>query len=501
MVEQPGGGKVADAMQSLDSYLDGVSQELAASSERMGASVVPAPPGRLYTTITRHWPRIAAGFVTIAVAAEWLIGGLTANGALEVYLTAWAASTAGIWFLFNKAEKSLSPAGRATVVEWLAETDLRSSIGSIPAQFALLFDKVFGERHLTLSCLMRSSVASVGAIGVMLALWVAFNSPLAELSFETRPAIPQVPAPARLWFVGVPMAFAGQVAAVVPDWETIGYRLIDVLGLVKQGSAVLVLAILFNLIPDYLSLWETRAVLGWMAKRKSYAKAMLFDLILTFGISMSAVFAGSWILFSQNPLPRDGLEAERGSVYVFPPRVGVDASLRSQIRTRSGVRYPSGTMNKTGYLMREVVTLEPRFGTLLMPVVPIVDRLEIDDRSFERWPLLQPPEVGTTYSGGYPVRSVEQDASAPGGRVVTMEPGDMGLPFGLFFYSAFFTSIWLWLYVAAVTLSRGLLRMNNGVGLLIRVTDVEQQPFRSIGFVCVIVASAAFALGLPLVLL
>ena len=33
------------------------------------------------------------------------------------------------------------------------------------------------------------------------------------------------------------------------------------------------------------------------------------------------------------------------------------------------------------------------------------------------------------------------------------------------------------------------------------VTDFERQPFRSMGFVSVIIVSALFALGLPLVLL
>ena len=43
--------------------------------------------------------------------------------------------------------------------------------------------------------------------------------------------------------------------------------------------------------------------------------------------------------------------------------------------------------------------------------------------------------------------------------------------------------------------------MNSGVGVLLRVTDVEKQPFRSMGFVRVIIASGLFALGLPFVLL
>ena len=36
---------------------------------------------------------------------------------------------------------------------------------------------------------------------------------------------------------------------------------------------------------------------------------------------------------------------------------------------------------------------------------------------------------------------------------------------------------------------------------LLRVTDVERQPFRSMRFVSVIIVSVIFALGLPLVLL
>ncbi len=68
------------------------------------------------------------------------------------------------------------------------------------------------------------------------------------------------------------------------------------------------------------------------------------------------------------------------------------------------------------------------------------------------------------------------------------------------FFSAFFTSAWLWVYSGSILLSRVLLRMNSGVGFLLRVTDVEKQPFRSMGFVSVIIVSALFALGLPLML-
>ena len=60
-----------------------------------------------------------------------------------------------------------------------------------------------------------------------------------------------------------------------------------------------------------------------------------------------------------------------------------------------------------------------------------------------------------------------------------------------FFYSAFFPSVWLWLYILAWMLSRVLVRMSDGVGFLLRVTDVERQPFRSVVFATVIVTDRA----------
>jgi hypothetical protein len=102
----------------------------------------------------------------------------------------------------------------------------------------------------------------------------------------------------------------------------------------------------------------------------------------------------------------------------------------------------------------------------------------------------------------YPPFNVDVGSLASVARAVLR--GDGGVFVGwerLYFFTAFFTSVWLWLYAASVLVSRVLLRMNAGVGFLLRVTDVERQPFRSMGFVSVIIVSALFALGLPLVLL
>lgn len=65
----------------------------------------------------------------------------------------------------------------------------------------------------------------------------------------------------------------------------------------------------------------------------------------------------------------------------------------------------------------------------------------------------------------------------------------------------FFTFVWLWLYTASALASRVLVRMSGGLGLLLKVTDVEQQPFRSMGFTSVVLVSLLFLVGLPFVLL
>ena len=69
------------------------------------------------------------------------------------------------------------------------------------------------------------------------------------------------------------------------------------------------------------------------------------------------------------------------------------------------------------------------------------------------------------------------------------------------FASTFFTSVWLWLYAVSVPFSRLMVRMGGGVGFLLKVTDVEHHPFRSMGFTSVVLLSLIFLMGLPLVLL
>ena len=341
--------------------------------------MIEQPSGKLYTAVTKYWPRIAAGLVLTIGLVEVVVGGLTADSGLEFYLVAWAATTGGLWFLFEKGEKTLSEESRGKVVGWVQQTDLKSGIESIPAQFAFLFDRIFGEKHFSRQCFNRSSAASAFSVLVVWAVYIA-----------TVPVLDGTGA-------------ASEVAVLAQE---------NGLLLLLIAGAVLV-TMPFNFLPDYLSLLETRWTIGLMERTGRVGLILLLDFIATAIISAGGI-AILFLIFTGLP---DLILLLMGTPTGNTPV----AAFRDFVQMALGVE-------------------DARYDTL-------------------------------------------------------------GLPVRVSFLSAFFTSTWLWLYAASVPLSRVLLRMNNGVGFLLRVTDVEKQPFRSMGFVSVIIVSALFALGLPLVLL
>jgi hypothetical protein len=84
--------------------------------------------GFTYRTVTRYWPRIAVGLVVVVGIAEWVVEGLTSNGALEFYVFVWATATGGLWYIFEKAEGALSAETKATAFGWMQQTQLKSVV-------------------------------------------------------------------------------------------------------------------------------------------------------------------------------------------------------------------------------------------------------------------------------------------------------------------------------------------------------------------------------------
>lgn len=334
----------------------------------------------IYSLVTEQWPKIAAGMVAGGGILEFGITSFTSDTTLEWYLLAWGSLTAGLWFLFDIAERATTTESRNQLAQWIKQSDLEPGLASIPQRFASFFDHVFGEKHFSFFCFRRSTMASI------IAAWI-----VSVTAFSVNP----------LLFTS---DYSGSLQDPVLDPTVIN---IGMLGL---------LALLFNIIPDYLSLLQTRFMLKWLKGGVQTFLVLLVD------------------IFS------------------------------------------------TGFIFIAYVVGLSTFLLLLL--------FYLDERNFD---FLADPRLMEILSDSY--RSIVNESFF---RELS-EPG-FGANLGLLFITTFFTSIWLWLYIVASWLSQILLRLNNGVGFLLKVVDVEQQPLRSIGFVSILLVSFFFILGLPLVI-
>ena len=309
--------------------------------------------------------RVAFGLFAMGLVIQ-VLRGLREGLSLESYAVAWAAVTGSVWFAFDKIEVAAGPEKKREACDWLFQGDLRQALRSVPSSFIYVFDEIFGERHLSWRCFLRSSLASLIAVTIAFTLWLA----------------------------------------VTPEaWS-----------LFTDGNAALSFAFLilfagvFNFVPDYLSLLETRWAIEWMEDSGHSVRILLLDFILTALLSASLMYvAVEWIY---NPIQDIG-------------------------------SFPRAWMS--------LARVDDYFGNVGF---------------FVEW------------SGR---RSV-------------------AIPFGLFYYSAFVTSLWLWLYVLSVAAARVLLGAPGEGGFILRASDVERHPFRSIGYVAVTIVSVFFGLGLPFVI-
>ncbi len=167
---------------------------------------------------------------------------------------AWAFGAAAVFYgavMFGA--RHLSDDARARLSLWL-QGDYRSSWAE---QFCILFDKVFGERHLSFRCFLRSAIASTAAV---YAIWFLLDPILGVLAVRATDK--------------------GQFLSPVKGGLTLTPMSFDVWALVLVG-------VLINTIPDYLSLYETRWVLHrFRAVRTVWGQALVLalDFVLTAAI-------------------------------------------------------------------------------------------------------------------------------------------------------------------------------------------------------------------------
>jgi len=166
----------------------------------------------------------------------------------------WGTLIGGIWLLFYAMEETATPDAKRSAVDWIKSIAAKSTSQTIvesPRWFIEAFDRIFGDRHLTWRCFLRSCVASIMAVFVMTVVWAVLN-PISWQQF--------------LRYVGV-------------DAGVDAFRMI------------FIFAFFLNLVPDYISLLETRWIFRKVAHAgmKELIVLLVLDAILTGVIFFSGV--------------------------------------------------------------------------------------------------------------------------------------------------------------------------------------------------------------------
>ncbi|MEL6336291.1 MAG: tetratricopeptide repeat protein [Pseudomonadota bacterium] len=162
----------------------------------------------------------------------------------------WAAGLAGAMVVLTVAAGSLlHPDRKVAIGLWLAGAESEETWSK---SFVSLFDAVFGERHLSFTCFLRSTIASLIAV-------------------------------AAIWLM---MGEAGALEVRLEAGLSLG--------------AVLVIALGVNVLADYVSLLETRWLLGQMHRLRSFW-AQLGVLVGDFLVSAAIIWAAIW-LYVASPL-------------------------------------------------------------------------------------------------------------------------------------------------------------------------------------------------------
>lgn len=192
--------------------------------------------------------------VLVVLAVIIMLGGGPVAEVLVTSLIIGGALLAMAW----KADDAFSLEFKRDLSLWLDGID-PAAVGHFmqrwPAHFAALFDRVFGKKHLSWRCFFRSSIASLLAFLLCTLFYI-----------QTVPG----------------------------NWNAF-----------KSGGGnallLVLLATIFNLLPDYVSLLETRWVIQRMQRKLSLAGQLgwlLVDLIATTAIFFM-ILAGISLLFGR----------------------------------------------------------------------------------------------------------------------------------------------------------------------------------------------------------
>lgn len=171
----------------------------------------------------------------------------------------WTASLTGIAILFKAMEYTTPEDKKRSAANWLksiADKSTSNTIIDSPQWFIESFDRIFGEKHLTRRCFVISSISSIIAVFFMLILWGLLS----------------------------PNIFI----------EIVKYKPHNLVSIFFAG-------LFLNLVPDYISLLETRWIMNHVADKKIrvLSKILILDVIIT-GLIFSSFFSIMFLILGSN---------------------------------------------------------------------------------------------------------------------------------------------------------------------------------------------------------
>ena len=155
------------------------------------------------------------------------------TGGISSILIIWGTLILVIKGIFELMENTANPDAKRIAtdrIKSIAAKSISQTIVESPQWFIETFDRIFGDRHLTWRCFWISCVASMMAVFVMTVVWVVLNPSSCQ--------------------------------------QFLLYKGTDVFRM------IFILALVFNLVPDYISLLETRWIL------RKVAQASMKELIM-----------------------------------------------------------------------------------------------------------------------------------------------------------------------------------------------------------------------------
>ena len=268
---------------------------------------------------------------------------------------AWLGAITFFYFVFRISEDNIvDPVLRTNASNWLKNIKLDKKIVIWPMTFIAVFDGIFGKKHLSWRCIRRSCIASFVAVLILTLFWYAIHS-------DDFYSIVSVTSPKRF----------------IPIY--------------------LLITVLFNPIPDYFSLLETRWIIGKIKNTNSTKKILYFlalDIVATVSIFLIGMIISLFLLIHILP-------------FIFK-----DYSSLTYLETLSHY------LSELYYS----ITLNSEHGN--------------------------------------------------------------DITVGVWLYSTFFTSIWVWIYFISGTIIKILVSFAKLFDYVRKIIDIDRNPLRSMGYIC-----------------